>query len=102
MPKNCLACSAFWLPKVWSNPVGDQQLIQGIPVPGVDDLLVEPLGHLLVVLDWHGPSLPRCRGCLTATARTIAEAACWVYRPAGGPGLCSRPELARPGNAGWS
>jgi hypothetical protein len=40
------------------HPVGHQQLADGVQVPGVDELLVEPPRHLLIVLDWHGPSLP--------------------------------------------
>src|SRR5215203_2052877 len=57
------------------DPIGGQQLIEGVKVPAVDDLLVEPSRRLLVVLDRHGPSLPRCRDYPTATARTVAEVA---------------------------
>jgi hypothetical protein len=39
------------------DPIGGQQLIHGVQVLGVDDLLVEPSRRLLVVLDWHGPLL---------------------------------------------
>jgi hypothetical protein len=53
------------------DPIGGQQLVHRVQVPAVDDLLVEPSRRLLVVLNWHGPSLPKCRGCPTATARTI-------------------------------
>src|SRR5215216_2641373 len=44
------------------NPIGGQQLIHGVEVPAVDDLLVEPSRRLLVVLDWHGPLLVRVPG----------------------------------------
>jgi hypothetical protein len=66
------------------NSIRGQQVVEGVQVPGVDDLLVEASRRLLVVLHWHAPSLPSCRGCPTATARTIAEAARQVYGPVGG------------------
>jgi predicted transposase YbfD/YdcC len=39
------------------DPIGGQQFIDGVQVPAVDDVVVEPPHRLLVVLDWHGPSL---------------------------------------------
>src|SRR5918992_3212248 len=44
------------------DPIGDQQLVHGVQVPAVDDLLVEPSRRLLVVLDWHGPLLAQVPG----------------------------------------
>jgi predicted transposase YbfD/YdcC len=41
------------------DPIGGQQFIDGVQVPAVDDVVVEPPHRLLVVLDWHGPSLER-------------------------------------------
>jgi hypothetical protein len=66
------------------DPIGGQQLVHGVEVPAVDDLLVETVRYLLVVLDWHGPSLPGCRACPIATARTIVEATSEIYSRSAG------------------
>ena len=57
------------------DPIGDQQHIDGVQVPAVDNVVVEPPHRLLVVLDWHGPLRVQMPGLPDATGRTIAEGA---------------------------
>jgi hypothetical protein len=61
------------------DPIGRQQLIEGVQIPAVDDLLVNRRAACLLFSTGMAPSLSRCRDNPTAAARTIAEVARWAY-----------------------